>query len=137
MHLSIRKDEGPTGQTVQPSSFLCCNKYPTAIITNTSTMLLPRLQQMARLLDGLVAGRGLKPSQSFATVRPNGLKGPRTPGWEGSSGARIRPSEKLGNGRRKAGKGHRGKREEGGGEGVMAVFMVVEKAARLVRLRLA
>jgi hypothetical protein len=49
-------------------------------------------------------------------VRPNGLK-LRDPGWEGSSGARIRSSEKPGTGDRKVGKGRRRReeqREEGG-----------------------
>jgi hypothetical protein len=64
---------------------------------------------MAQWLDGLVAGRRLKPSQSLTTVRLNGPKGPGTPGWEGSSGAGIRPNEKLVSGRRKVGKDAEGR----------------------------
>jgi hypothetical protein len=59
--------------------------------------------------------------------RPKG--GSRDPGWEGSGGARIRPSEDTGNGRSESWK--MTQRVEGGAEG-KAVFMVIEKAARLV-----
>jgi hypothetical protein len=50
-----------------------------------------------------------------AAARPNGSKS-RDPGWEGSSSARIGPSEKPGTGDRKVGKGRRRRREEQRGE---------------------
>jgi hypothetical protein len=57
--------------------------------------------------------------------RPKRSRDPWVGGIERETGKRATESWK------------RTQREEGGAEGGMAVFMVVEKAARLVRLRLA
>jgi len=62
-----------------------------------------------------------KPSWCSAAARPNGSKS-RDP-REGSSGAGIGPSKKLGTSDRKVGRGRRGGRSR------RAVFMVVEKSS--------
>jgi hypothetical protein len=93
-------------------SLLCCNEDPTAIITNTSTMLL---------------SQGLKLSQSLAAVR-NGPKGPGTPGVGGIERCLNSPERET---RKRATESwKRTQKEEGGAEGGMAVFIAVEKAAR-------
>jgi len=95
---------------------LCCNEDPTVIVTNTSTMLLPRLKRMALWFDGLVSGRGLKLSV-LGFCEAERSKRPRDP-WVGGIERHMNSAgRETGKRATESWKRSRGKREEGGAEG--------------------
>jgi hypothetical protein len=98
------------------SLHLCCSEDPTVIVTNTSTMLLPRLKRMALWFDDLVSGRGLKLSV-LDCYEAKRSKRSRDPWWEGSSGVMNSAGRETGKRATESWKRSRGKREEGGAEG--------------------